>query len=473
MQNTHTPATMDPARERADSEARITALFDWAYALGPDGVPDEVKRRAVLVLFDDLAAMVGAAAEPEFQRALPTLSGAACMGGTPEATLIPLPGVRTDCRSAALINAVATNWLELDEGYRTTPCHAGLYLLPALLADAEATGASVDEVLCSIAVGYEIVTRIARAYAQRPMVMQSHGRYGAVGAAAAVALNRKLSAHGALEAVSAAVTLIGPSPRNHLALGALVRNVWAGMGAQAGMMAVDLAAGGITGTPGSFHDVYCTVLHGIYRGEFLTQELGQSWAILDGYTKMYACCQHLHAAVEAVLQIRGEALDKGFEQLATIEVETHELALPLDNPHPRTSLAAKFSMSHAVAAALVNGNGGAQAFASTTLADPQVSRLRERVSMIRWPGELPEAPNDRPTRVYLDFKDGTRLEALTLSARGGPDRPYDESERLDKIAGLSRAMYPGLRPMADTLLALPAQRLRQPWREVIAEFTRT
>ena len=33
--------------------------------------------------------------------------------------------------------AVAADWLELDEGYRAVPCHAGLYVVPALLAEAE------------------------------------------------------------------------------------------------------------------------------------------------------------------------------------------------------------------------------------------------------------------------------------------------------------------------------------------------
>lgn len=459
------PTSTDP---RALSAEAITRLLDWAVSVEPRDIPDEVKRRAVLVLFDDLAAMIGAAAEPEFQRVLPTLGGA---GGAPEATIMSVPGRKADRRSAALINAVSANWLELDEGYRIAPCHAGLYVLPALLAEAEASGTQFGDLLRSIVVAYEVVTRIARAFVQRPAVMQSHGRFAAIGAAVAVALNRKLPLQQVLDAASTAVTLITPAPRNHLALGALARNVWAGVGAQSGMCAVDWAAGGISGTPGSFYDVYCTVLGGSFQRNYLVEDLGQSWAILDGYTKMYACCQHLHGAVEAILEIRDEAARKGMDAITAIDVQTHELALPLNNPRPHNTLAAKFSMSHALATALACGHGGADAFSSTMLVDEKVNRLRQCVSMTPWPAPIPPPPNDRPARVGIRFADDTHLEAICLSAAGGPDRPYADEQRLNKIGELTRSMYPGLRPAADALITLPPAQIRQPWHEIVATFT--
>src|SRR3546814_4720777 len=79
---------------------------------------------------------------------------------------------------------------------------------------------------------------------------------------------------------------------------------------------------------------------------------------------MYACCQHLHAAVEAVLDIRAMVWEKGLDKVAGIRVLTHDLALPLQNRRPHNTLSAKFSMAHAIAAALVSGQGGAAAFHS-------------------------------------------------------------------------------------------------------------
>jgi len=456
------------ADARQACEREIARLFDWAAAVEIGDIPEDAQSRAVLVLFDDIAAMVGAAAEPEFQRVLPKLLGPA-QGG--EASVFCQPGLTADKRTAALANAVSANWLELDEGYRATPCHAGLYLLPALLAEAQAGQASLQDVLRAVVVGYETITRIARAFAQRPAVMQSHGRFAAVGAAIAVALIRRLPPGQCLAAASAAATLITPAPRNHLALGALVRNMWAGVGAQTGMAAVDWADAGIGGTPGSFYDVYCTVLRGECDPSRLTEGLGAEWAVMEGYTKMFACCQHLHAAIEAVLDIREAVLAKGLDGIAGIEVQTHELALPLDNARPHNTLAAKFSMSHAVAAALVTGQGGAGAFGSGMLAEPRVGRLRDLVSMSPWPQPVPAPPNDRPARVRVRFDDATQLEASCLSARGGADRPFPAQARLAKIGELTAATYPRLAQTADVLLALPAGRLRQAWREIVQDFT--
>jgi 2-methylcitrate dehydratase PrpD len=455
------------SESRKASEKAIADLFDWAVSVVPKDIPDDAKSRAVQVLFDDIAAMVAAASEPEFQRVLPRLGGE---NGHAESTVF-CAGLKTDRRSAALVNAVSANWLELDEGYRVTPCHAGLYLLPALLAEAEASGSHFEDVLHALVVGYEVITRIARAFSQQPVVMQSHGRFAAVGAAIAVSLSRKLPAQLALAATSAAVTLVTPAPRNHLALGALVRNMWAGVGAQSGMATVEWADAGISGAPGSFYDVYCTVLGGGFEKAKLIDGLGSSWAITEGFTKVFACCQHLHAGIEAVLEIRDAILKKGLAQVVSINVETHDLALPLNNAQPHNTLAAKFSMSHALAAALVTGEGGAPAFCSDMVTDESINRLRSRVSMAPWPLPMPASPNDRPTRVEVQFTDGTRLEATCLSAKGGPDRPYATETRLAKIGELTANRYPRLKQIVEALVGLPAVRMHQPWRDIVKEFT--
>ena len=58
----------------------IEELMSWAAGLTLDDIPEPVRRRAALVLCDDLAAMVAACAEPEvvaLQEQLLATSGAA------------------------------------------------------------------------------------------------------------------------------------------------------------------------------------------------------------------------------------------------------------------------------------------------------------------------------------------------------------------------------------------------------------
>jgi 2-methylcitrate dehydratase PrpD len=427
----------------------VRALAQWAAGVRIGDIPAPVLQRAARVLADDLAATIGARDEPEvaeFHRRMLSRAKSA------EATVFRGGRARTDRLSAAVANGVAADWLELDEGYRNAPCHAGLYLVPALLAECEAHDVAFGDMLRALAVGYEIVTRVARAWTQRAFVMQAHGRYGALGAAAAVALARNADADVLRSALTGAATLTTVSPRDHLISGALVRNVWPAVGAWSGLMSVDWAECGIGGVDTGLYDVYTTVHGGTARPEVLTVSLGDDWAILDGYTKIHACCQHLHAAVEATLEIR-DALGGSFAADAVDEIliESHPSAVQLANPRPATTLGAKFSTPHAVAAALVVGNAGADAFTSATLRDPAIARLRERVHVAPYL-PLPAPSNDRPARVRVRLADGREFVGECLSAAGGPDRPFAHDVFVDKITALTAPVYPQFAPVFGDLM---------------------
>ena len=432
----------------------------WAGGVNTLDIPQPLLERAVRVLADDMAAIIGARGEPEVECFhLRTLERAKVA----EATIFRGGRPRTDRLSAAVANAVAADWLELDEGYRKAPCHAGLYVVPALLAESESRNLSLAEMLRALVLGYEVATRIARAWTPRAFVMQSHGRYGAVGASAAVALSRNADAALLHAALTAAATLIIAGPRDHLVTGALVRNVWPAVGAWSGMMSVEWAECGIGGVEGGFYDVYSTVHGGDAHPRRLTERLGEEWAILDGYMKVFACCQHLHSAVEATRAIRSELpVDIALDDITEITVDTHPFAMPLANARPTTTLGAKFSLPHSVGAALVTGSGGADAFLSRTLDNQAIARLRERVSIAPY-APLPEAPNDRPARVRVRFNDGREFIRECLSAQGGSDRPFPPSVFVDKITALTASVYPNFVTVFKELMHLDPARLAQRW----------
>jgi 2-methylcitrate dehydratase PrpD len=442
-------------------------LIDWAAACELADIPQPVLARAATVLVDNLAAMIGARDEPEVARFHERVLERAHHR---EATLFRGGSARVARIDAAVANAVAADWLELDEGYRRTPCHAGLYVLPSLLATAETEDRSCGELLRAIVLGYEIVTRIARGWKQRALNMQSHGRYSAIGAAAATSLLQRLDARTMFNAVTAAATLVNPSPRTHLVAGALVRNVWPAQGAWSGLMAVEWADCGIAGSSDAFYDVYSDVFGGTAEPAALTEGLGASWALLEGYTKLYACCQHLHATVEALLALRPALLEAGaIDRIESVEIATHALARPLMNPRPDTTLGAKFSLPHAVASALVMGSGGAEAFAFDTLARPDIGALREKVRVKSYERDLPP-PDDRPARAEIRLRDGRVLSAECLSARGGADRPLPPSTVDDKIAQLAAPVYPRIAATLAPVRALDPQALQRGWRQTVDAF---
>src|SRR5215207_6935949 len=133
---------MDDVREECVRETRTLAT--WAAGVRYEDIPRPVLERAVRVLADDLAAMIGARGEPEVKDFHERTLARAQIA---EATVFRGGRPRTDQLSAAVANAVAADWLELDEGYRPTPCHAGLYVVPSLLAECEARDVALRDML--------------------------------------------------------------------------------------------------------------------------------------------------------------------------------------------------------------------------------------------------------------------------------------------------------------------------------------
>ncbi|MEQ8398873.1 MmgE/PrpD family protein [Thalassobaculum sp.] len=462
---------MDGTKPSSSDAARIAEglanLTRWSSTVRWSDIPPAIQRRAAVVLADDLAAIVAARDEPEL---IGLHDGMARSSGAAEATVFNARGQRLDRYSAATANGSAADWCELDEGYRRVICHAGLYCVPALLAEAEAIGASGEDTLRALAIGYETSARVARAFTWSTLTLHPHGSLAAVGAAATVAALRRLPAETAAAAIGSAATMVVPGPFNHTVQGALVRNVWPGVGAWSGLRAVDWATVGITGRPESLHDVYAAAFGGHTHPDELTVELGSAWALADGYHKLHACCQYAHSAVEAMLAAL-EQVPGGGASVKNIHIDTHWRGRKLDNVHPATTLAAKFSMQHILASTARHGHAGAEAFHASTLGDPATAALRETVSIGAFDPE-PEWPNDRPARVTVEATDGTKVTQECLSARGGPDRPFDPAEIRDKIVGIVAAPYPAMAPLLERLIALDPALLAAPWDRTVADMTK-
>ncbi|MDP6705578.1 MAG: MmgE/PrpD family protein [Alphaproteobacteria bacterium] len=459
----------DAAVDRDAIGRAVGDLAAWAAIRARDEVPEATLADAALVLFDDIAAMVAARDEPEPARLQQRLLASA---GPAEATVFNGRRDRADRYSTAVANAAAGDWCELDEGYRLTTCHAGLYVLPALLAEAEAGALTTAEVLRCLAVAYEATTRFARAFPGTTRALHPHACFAAIGAAAATALARGASAEGFQAAVASAATLVTPGPFNHAVAGALVRNVWPAVGAWSGMRAADWAEFGITGLAQSPYDVFVSGFGADSNAAEMTDKLGADWAIGNNFQKLHACCQYAHSTVEATLDLLGRLGDTvSAARVARITIETHDRARALDGVRPATTLAAKFSLPHAAAATAVLGHAGAEAFAADKLDDREIDMLRRRVEI--GPFEpVPAPPNDRPARVRWTLDDGSEHEAECLSARGGPDRPFTRDEILAKIDAIARPVYPELGVVAQTVTALDPKTLALPWVEVVARFTK-
>lgn len=456
------------ADPKAESAKGIVQLMEWAARVELADLPRPVLSRAARILADNLSAIIAARAEPEVARFHELQESRT---ERREATIFHGGTRKVDRTGAAVCNGLAAEWLELAEGYRKVPCHAGAYVVPVLLSECEADGRKVGELLRALAVGYEVVTRIARGWTPAHMLMQPHARYASIGAAAAVTLVRRMSAAEVLMAVTGACTLALSGPRNHAMMGALVRNVWPAVGAWCGLMSADWARCGIGGVAEGPHDVFGEMLKGTAKPDELTVGLGETWAVLDGYAKVHACCQHAHSAVEATQALRAELVARhALEHVARVQVETHAGAMVLTNTRPATTLASKFSVPHIVAATLLHGQAGVGQFTHEAMNDEEIDNLRRRIDMKLYEPSR-EPPNDRPARVTAFLGDGEMLSAECLSAQGGPDRPFSESMLWTKIVGLASPAYPGFGPTFEEIVKLENGWLERPWADAVARLS--
>jgi len=452
--------------ERARAGSAFEALIAWAAAQQNRPLPEDVRRRAALILADDVGAMVAAAVEPEVAK---TRAGFARSSDTAEASVFAPATPRLDRYAAAAANGMAAAWCELDEGFRAAPCHAGAYALPALLAEAEYRGLSVAEVLAALALAYEITTRCAQAFPFAVMNVHPHAAFATLGAAAGAALARKAPAPVLMAAVSGAASMSFAGPFGHATEGALVRNAWTSAGAWIGLRSADWAEAGIAGLPTTVYDVFVGAFRTGCVADALTEALGERWAVAGGYHKIFACCQYAHSAVEATLDLHGRLTQTGrkVDELSEIVVETHPRGLNLTTVEPATVLAAKFSMPHAAAATAALGTGGQRAFTNETLSDPQIAALRRKVRLAPHPA-IGEWPNDRPARVSWRFADGETWSASCASARGGADQPFDETTMLEKLRENSRHAFPRMADALEAIVRGEEAALARSWRETVA-----
>jgi 2-methylcitrate dehydratase PrpD len=452
---------LDPSARHGAAEA-FRALVSWAAEAVKQPLPEPVRRRAALILADDLGAMVAGAAEPQVAAAR---AGLARTSSAAEATVFAKGAPRLDRYSAAAANGMAATWCELDEGFRAAPCHAGAYALPALLAEAEARDASAEDVLAALAIAYEITARVAQAFPFASMTVHPHAAFATIGAAAGAALMRGADAATLLATVSGASSMAFAGPYNHAIEGALVRNAWTAAGSWIGLRSADWAEAGIRGLAETPYDVFVGAFGTGCVPDALTEGLGESWAVAGGYHKIFACCQYAHSAIEATLDLhaRLDQAGRASSDIAEIVVETHPRGLTLTTVEPSTTLAAKFSMPHAVAASATLGTGGQRAFADETLADAKIAGLRRRVSLMPHTA-IGVWPHDRPARVLWRFSDGETWTASCESARGGGDQPFDEATLLDKLVETAGTTFPEMAATLATIIAGESEALRRSWR---------
>ncbi len=419
----------------------------------PDAdIPDDVRDHTRLVVADCVAAVVGGAAEPEVAAMTARLLPAGA--GGPASVLGA--GRTADPAKAALINGTAGTFLEMDEGNQYCRGHPGIHTVPAAIAWGQAHGVSGPSLLAAIVMGYEIGSRVGIAANLRP-TMHPHGTWGAVCAAVAVGRMAGYDA-GRMQTLLNVCSNMGlATSRRTMLEGGTVRNIFAGVGNQMGILAHDLVEAGFTGENDGLGNVFGKVVSETFDASAMTEELGSRWEIARNYFKGHSCCRYNHASLDALEMILAQR-PGGIraEEIDRVEVQTYSLAVELGDQSPRNTLAGKFSVPFAIATTLINGNSGVASFTWDAIRNDEIQALAKKVEVREDPAMTAKMPDLRPAAVKVTLTDGTALTAATDTNKGDWQDPYTEPELAEKFMALTTRRWTpaGAQAVHDEIMSL-------------------
>jgi 2-methylcitrate dehydratase PrpD len=413
----------------------LDRVVSYVYRTSFDDLPEEVVERSRHVLADTLAVIAAGAQEEEMKALKQRLERGHDQG---TATMIGAE-TRTEPAKAALFNGTAGTFLELDEGNQFGRGHPGIHVIPAAMAMAEEHHLPGRDFLTALVLGYEIGTRIGMACKIR-MSMHPHGTWGAVGAAVAVGKLMGYDEAKMKEIINVSSSLGLATSRRTMLEGGTVRNVYAGVSGQMGILAYDLVQSGFTGEADGLKTVYGSVVSDTFIQETMTEELGRRFEIARNYFKMHACCRYNHGTLDALEKIAAEKAFKP-EQIERVDVETYSLAAQLCDQDPQNMLAAKFSIPFAVATTIVHGSTGTESFKPEAVQKPAVKDLAGRVFVKEDPKLTAMMPARRPSRVRVTLKSGERLEAEVTMNKGDFEDPYGAADLERKYYSLADPVW--------------------------------
>jgi 2-methylcitrate dehydratase PrpD len=407
------------------SHRQLGVVLQWLFTDGrlAEGRAEE---RARMLLLDTIGCIAAGLTAPPVRQ-----FGEALALGAP-GEIVAGAGLTLAPAATAQLWATAATWDEACEGLARAHGRPGVPVVAASLALALARDLTLGELLEAIVVGYEVGGRMGEWLRIRPGMHVDAG-WPALGVAAAAARIAGGSAHDALAAVQTAACQLGLGLYAPVAAGATARNTYLAHAASLGLLAAAAAAGGID-APETALDDYARIALGLDPAAARLAPAGEL-LIEQGYLKPYAAVRHVHYGVEAALALR-ERVFARLDAIERIELAVYPEALQYcGNRAPRTPIAAQFSLSFGVAAALRFGDLSPAVYRAPMFDEPGLRKLEWLVDPQADPA-LGEG-GKRAARLTLHLP-SARLEHTIASVKGDADAPFTQHDCEAKFVAYAR-----------------------------------
>ena len=388
-----------------------------------EDLPNEVQKQAIRCLKDIIATSAGSMVLPVSRQARELINSQYGKGNVP----LWFRNESTSFVGAAFYNALTVDSLDCHDGFRPNKGHAGATVVPIAVGTCAKQPVDGKELLTSIVIGYEIACRSGQVVHKlyEPAV-HSSGAWASIGAAAAGAriLGVPAECFDNVLGIAEYYSPISPILRCTTCPG-VVKGA-AAAGAWAAAMALEMYENNMPGLP--------SIFNAEPSGKKQIASFGEDWMIMRQYFKLYPTCRWTQPAVEAVLYLK-QKFKFSYREIESIEISTFSEAATLGQFQypPKHSDAAQFSMPWVIAAVLVDNQLGIEQIHPNRLSDPEIIKLGQRVKTCVAEEIQKRFPQECLAKVDMLLKDGRRLNAPVMSARGEHTNPFTKEQMDEKF----------------------------------------
>jgi len=373
------------------------------------------------------------------------------LGGKPESTVLGY-GFKTSCLFSAFANGAMGHMTELDDVHPRTGTHPGDSIIASALALGEREGISGQELLIAIIAGYEATLRIGDS------VMPTHYWRGFHPSAtfntfgAAVAAGKILNFNS--EQIAGALGLAGLQATGYfyyiLENLRMPKDFNTGRAALSGVLAALLIQKGFQGgkTVLESEKGFCKLFSDPFsvRLDRISDRVGQLFKIMEVGHKPYTGCLHMHAAINATLNILEKhpiSPDEVEEVNARIYVTGASF---VDDPEPwlpdRAGYGTRYSAQFNLAVAILEDKKGIQSLLNHSnvrkkINDPAIRKFMKKVKVIPDSDLDKVYPKARAAFVEIKTIEETYSERVDFP-KGEIENPLTQNELEEKFMILAK-----------------------------------
>ncbi len=416
---------------------------EYAVGLSYEDIPDDAVAAAKMFLLDSFGCAIGGSKTEDFRILEKTFRE---IGGRGECSVIG-SDLKTDVRSASLINGLAIRALDYNDVYwKQDPSHPS-DLLPAAFCVGERERRSGRDLITATVIAYELEMRLMEA--AFPGIRELGLHHATLTAfVSPVVAGKMLGLDG-----DRIANAIGISGSHNVTLGSvtagtltMMKNTVDPMATEAGVFAALIAGNGYKGPMRIFEgrEGLFDAVGEDWKPEVLTDGLGSTFKIVDCSIKPFPSEALTHAPISAVLDlVTGH--DIAPEDIVSIEIATLKRAAEIladDKKYVIDSReTADHSLPYCIAAAVVRRTLTPREFSPDSLGDERILACVPKVRAVLEPAFEERFPAEQPCRVVIETADGKRYATERAYPKGDPRDPLTTGELRQKFEVLAEDVF--------------------------------